>query len=245
LVIYTKGTILRKNRTGKYHIKKYLKGVESMLVREIMTSEPVTISKEATIADALDIMRSNNFRRLPVLDGDKLISIVTDRDLREVSPSPATSLSVFELNYLLAKTKLKDILTKKKLITTEPDALVEEAVLLMKDNKVGGIPVMEGNKMVGIVTETDVFGAFIEIMGLRRSGTRLTIELNDDKPGIINDITTVIKEYKGNITYLTSYASGDNSHKVAIRINNCENTENIINKLKEKGYLISSITRND
>ncbi|MFZ7102962.1 MAG: CBS and ACT domain-containing protein [Peptococcaceae bacterium] len=216
-----------------------------MLVKEIMTLNPLTVNKEATIADALDIMRTNNFRRLPVMDGNRIVGIVTDRDLREVSPSPATSLSVFELNYLLAKTQLKQILTKKTIITIEPEALVEEAALLMRDKKIGGIPVLEGDKLVGIVTETDIFGAFIKIMGIRKPGTRITIELKEDKPGLINAITSVIKDYNGNITHLASYSSEDNLYKVSIRINNFENTDKIIQALQDKGYEISSISKNE
>ncbi|MFZ5945017.1 MAG: CBS domain-containing protein [Bacillota bacterium] len=216
-----------------------------MLVKEIMTLNPVTINKDATIADALDIMRTNKFRRLPVVEGEKIIGIVTDRDLREVSPSPATTLSVFELNYLLAKTKLSQILPKKPVVTISPDALVEEAALVMRDNKIGGIPVLENNKLVGIVTETDVFGAFITIMGLRRSGTRITIELQEDKPGIINDITSVIKMYEGNITHLSSHESEGNTHKVAVRIKNNDKVDKIVEKLQEKGYEISSVSKND
>lgn len=215
-----------------------------MFVKEIMTKNPVTIDKGATIADALDIMRSNKFRRLPVMDGDKIIGIVTDRDLREVSPSPATTLSVFELNYLLAKTELNQVINKRKVVTIDGDALVEEAALIMRDEKIGGLPVMKDNKLVGIVTETDIFGAFIKIMGLREPGTRITIELKEDKPGLINDITKVIKEYNGNITHLTSYTSGANLNKVSIKINNKVDTDSIIQVLKEKGFEVSSAVIN-
>ena len=109
-----------------------------MFVRNYMTPNPVTITRQTTIAEALDLMRRHNVRRLPIMEKDKLVGIVTDRDLSEVSPSPATSLSIFELNYLLAKMKIGDVLLKKRQIyTIEADAYVEEAALLMREHKVG------------------------------------------------------------------------------------------------------------
>jgi len=123
-----------------------------------MTSNPYTISPDATIAEALDIMRSHKVRRLPVVKSGKLVGIVTEREMLEVSPSKATTLSVFELNYLLAKTKVSAVMTKD-VITISPDALLEEAALLMRDNTVGALPVVENGKLVGIITETNIFDA--------------------------------------------------------------------------------------
>ena len=132
-----------------------------MYVRSRMSKNPITITRETTIAEALDIMRNNSIRRLPVMEKDKLVGIVTERDL-EVSPSPATSLSVFEINYLLAKMKIGDVLPKRQnVITVSPDALLEEAALLMRDHKIGALPVCEDGKLVGIITETNIFDAFI------------------------------------------------------------------------------------
>jgi len=136
-----------------------------MRVRDKMTPNPVTITPQTTIADALALMREGNFRRLPVLDKGKLVGIVTDRDLSEVSPSPATSLSVFELNYLLSRTKIGTIIKKQQVISISPDAYLEEAALIMRDHEIGAIPVVEEGKLVGIITESNIFDAFIEMMG--------------------------------------------------------------------------------
>lgn len=216
-----------------------------MLVKEIMTANPVTIDKSSNIADALELMRTNKFRRLPVLDKGTLVGIVTDGDLVEVSPSPASSLSVFELNYLLAKTKIEDIFKKnKKLITIEADALVEEAALLMRDNKIGGVPVVENGGLVGIITETNIFDAFIDIMGLRNIGTRITLELPEDKPGLIADISGVIKQNDGNITHFTTYDTHRNTFRIIIRINQGD-LDKITSELKDKKFNIISVQTNN
>jgi len=162
-----------------------------MRVRDKMTPDPITITPKTTVAEALDLMRENKVRRLPVLDKGKLVGIVTDRDLCEVSPSPATSLSIFELNYLLARTKISEIIKKQRLITIEPDAYLEEAALIMRDNQIGAIPVVEKGKLVGIITESDIFDAFIELMGLREPGMRLELEL-EDEPGMLIKAAEII-----------------------------------------------------
>ena len=171
-----------------------------MLVRNHMTVNPVTITPRTTIAEALEIMRENKVRRLPVMDRGRLAGIVTDRDLSEVSPSPATSLSVFEINYLLSKTRIGDVMPKhRRLVTVSPDAYLEEAALLMRENEVGGIPVVENGQLVGIITESDIFDAFIEIMGLRRKGTRLHLQV-EDRVGVLAEITRIIRDQGINIT---------------------------------------------
>jgi acetoin utilization protein AcuB len=156
-----------------------------MLVRSRMTPNPITVSKKTTIAEALELIKDNKIRRLPVVDRGKLIGIVTDRDLSQVSPSPATTLSIFELNYLLAKTKIGDILPRnQKVVTVSPDDYLEQAALLMRENAVGGIPVIEQGQLVGIITESDIFDAFIEIMGVRQSGLRIHLEV-ENRVGVL------------------------------------------------------------
>ena len=214
-----------------------------MFVRDKMTADPVTITSQATIVHALQLMRDNKIRRLPVVDKDKLIGIVTDRDISEVSPSPATSLSIFELNYLLAKTKIADILPQnKQVITIGADALIEEAALIMRDHKISGIPVISAqNKLVGIITETNIFDAFIEIMGLRQEGFRISLSLGFDRPGVIAEITSAITACGGNITHISTYGEPGNAH-IVLRINKGDQ-EKITAALKELGYN-SAIHRN-
>lgn len=164
-----------------------------MFVARRMTPNPVTVSSVATIADASELMRTHNFRRLPVVDNGKLVGIVTDRDLREVQPSPATSLSIFELNYLLAKMKVKEVM-RKNVITITENATIEEAALAMYNHRIGGLVVVDDHGVVvGVLTETDIFKTFVDVMGLPEGKTRITLEVTDNI-GVLHDITGVLKE---------------------------------------------------
>ena len=127
-----------------------------MFVRDVMTTNVITVPSTTSIYDARNIMKAHKFRRLPVVDKGKFVGLVTDHSLDQVSPSKATSLSVWELNYLLAKTTLKDVMIRN-IISVSPDATVEEAVAIAQTNKVGCLPVVEDNKIVGIVTTNDFF----------------------------------------------------------------------------------------
>ncbi|MCR6545582.1 CBS and ACT domain-containing protein [Dehalobacterium formicoaceticum] len=207
-----------------------------MHVRSKMTKEPVTITKQTTIADALELMRKHNIRRLPVLENDKLVGIVTDRDLSEVSPSPATSLSVFEINYLLAKMKIKDALPKKqKVITIEPDAYVEEAAIKMREHKIGALPVVEQDKLVGIITETNIFDAFIDLLGVREQGSRIDIEV-EDHPGVLANVTQLIQKSGANISRVAVFREEGKTFLV-IRLTTFYG-EPIIKTLEESGYKV-------
>jgi CBS domain-containing protein len=127
------------------------------LIKDWMTKEVVVVSPKTTVPDAHRLMTENGIRRLPVMDGDKLVGIVTRGDVRGAEPSEATTLSIWELNYLLARLKLSEIMTRKP-VTISPNATVGEAAQVMLDNKISGLPVVDGNrKLVGIITESDIF----------------------------------------------------------------------------------------
>lgn len=214
-----------------------------MHVRSRMTRNPVTITRQTTIAEALDLMRRHNIRRLPVMDRDKLVGIVTDRDLSEVSPSPATSLSIFELNYLLAKMKIADILPKKQeVFTISPDAYVEEAAIVMREHKVGALPVLGDDKLVGIITETNIFDAFIEILGVKEPGSRITLEV-EDKPGVLADVTQLIKNQGSNISRVAVFREDEKTF-IVIRLTTSE-VNPLVEILKKHGYKIHSFKSYD
>jgi len=213
-----------------------------MYVKSRMTSNPYTISPDATIAEALDIMRSHKVRRLPVVKSGKLVGIVTEREMLEVSPSKATTLSVFELNYLLAKTKVSAVMTKD-VITISPDALLEEAALLMRDNTVGALPVVENGKLVGIITETNIFDAFIDLLGFRDVGSRISVEV-EDSPGILADIAQVIKNYGANITHLAVYRGETGKCDVVVRVNTL-NCDDIIKEIENHGYRVTQVLKKE
>lgn len=212
-----------------------------MTVRSRMTSNPYTISPDATIAEALEIMRKNNIRRLPVVKNGKLVGIVTEREMQEVSPSKATTLSVFELNYLLSKTKVSTVMTRD-VITVSPDSLLEEAAVLMRDNRVGALPVTQDGAVVGIITETNIFDAFIDLLGFRDSGTRISVEV-EDSPGILANVANVIKGFGANITHLVVYRSQTGKSDIVIRVNTT-NTDNMISALEKQGYKVTSVLKN-
>jgi acetoin utilization protein AcuB len=163
-----------------------------------MTKRPITISEDDSIDHGLDLMRSESVRRLPVVDKHgKLVGIVSEKDLLYASPSPATSLSIYEIPYLLSKIKMRDLMTQEVITVTE-DTPLEEAARIMADHKIGGLPVMRDDKLVGIITETDMFKIFLEMLGAREAGVRLAMLVPNEK-GTLAKIATEIAELGGNI----------------------------------------------
>ena len=167
-----------------------------MLVGERMSRPVIALSPEMPVVDALNLMRGEHIRRAPVIKDNKMIGIVSDKDLLNASPSPATSLSVWELNYLLTKIQVKEVMSKKVQTVTE-DTPIEEAARIMADNKIGGLPVVRGDAVVGIITETDLFKIFLELMGAREPGVRVMV-LIDNSPGELARLTHAISESGGN-----------------------------------------------
>ena len=211
-------------------------------MREKIQRNPVTISPDASFFEARNLIHEKGVRHLPVIDkNNKLVGIVTDRDIREAAPSDATLLSVQELNYLLGKLKVSAFMTpKEKLITITPDTLIEEAVQLMHDHKIGCLPVVEGDKLFGIFTETDALGHFVDIFGLKQKGTRLSLAL-EDKPGTMLGILEVMKKHNVNIiSIVTASFMVEGKRIAAIRIKT-ENYEEIVKDLERAGYDVLSI----
>lgn len=212
-----------------------------MFVANRMTSNPITVSSATTVADASEMMRKHKFRRLPVVDIGKLVGIITDRDLREVSPSRATSLSIFELNYLLSKMQVKEVMTKN-VVTIRADATIEEAALLMYNHKIGGLVVVDGNGAVaGVITETDIFKCFVDVMGLPAGKTRITIKLSESKVGMLHQITGVMAELGINIDSMVSYSVND-KFELVIRAD-VPDIDVLSAKLAAAGYPIAHIAQ--
>ena len=180
-----------------------------MLVGERMTSPAITIGPEVGVQDALAMMHREKVRRFPVIDRHgNLIGIVSEKDLLNAAPSDATTLSVWEINYLLSKLTVDRVMTKN-VITITRDTPIEEAARIMADNKVGGLPVVEGKKVVGIVTETNLFRIFLELFGARASGIRLSVLVNNE-PGALCRLTGAIQAINGNIVALGTFL-GENT----------------------------------
>jgi acetoin utilization protein AcuB len=175
-----------------------------MLVGERMTKPAITVRPETTMPDALNLMRKERIRRLPVVNKrGELVGIVTEADLQKASPSEATSLSIYEVTYLLSKLTI-DRIMKRKVITVTEDTPLEEAARIMADNGIGALPVMRGKDIVGIITETNLFRIFLELFGARRAGVRLTVSMKD-KPGQLAALAHAISDHGGNIIALGSF----------------------------------------
>lgn len=174
-----------------------------MLVRDRMTAPAITVDLKMSIYDALSSMKEKRIRRFPVVKGRRLVGIVTWTDLMRASPSPATSLTVWEIPYLLMKAPISEVMTRS-VITVEPGSTIEEAAVLMRRHKIGGLPVVEQGAVVGVITESDIFDAFIDLMGLHRGGARLTIQL-EDRVGALDEVVRTIRQCDINIHSLAAY----------------------------------------
>ena len=178
-----------------------------MLVGERMSRPPITIGPEMSIHDAVALFKKERIRRAPIIKGGKLVGIVSEKDLLNASPSPATTLSVWEMNYLLSKLTVAEVMTKN-VITVAEDTPIEEAARIMADNKIGGLPVVKGTRVVGIITETNLFKMFLELMGARERGVRVTA-LIEDQPGTLAKVTKGIAEAGGNFIAFGQFVGED------------------------------------
>jgi acetoin utilization protein AcuB len=178
-----------------------------------MSKNPITITEDIPINQALQFMRDEKVRRLPVLNKKgKLVGIVSERDLLYASPSPVTSLSIHELHYLVSKIAVGGVMTRDVITVSEYTPL-EEAARIMADNKIGGLPVVRDGKLVGIITESDLFKIFTEILGARDMGVRLSM-LVPEQPGVLADITRAIADMGGNIISLGTFLGEDPTNRL-------------------------------
>ncbi|MGB4643021.1 MAG: CBS and ACT domain-containing protein [Dethiobacteria bacterium] len=155
-----------------------------------MTTSPVTVTPEDSLGEALRLMKEHSIRRLPVMAKGKIAGLVTEQDLMKASPSSATSLSIWEINYLFPKIKIKDIMTKE-IFTVTPETILEEAALLMQENQISTLPVLDGDKLVGIITESDIFKAFIDVLGLNHPSLRVTLQV-EDQIGVLKNVFEIV-----------------------------------------------------
>ena len=184
-----------------------------MFVRDRMSSPAVTVREHESFQDALKLMRERQFRRLPVVDRHgALVGIVSERDLLYASPSQATSLSIWEVHYLLSKLQVQKVMTAE-VVTTTPDTPIEDAAQLMVAHKIGGLPVVdEHDGLVGVITETDIFRTFVEMFAGGQQGVRLTLEVPEEK-GVLLELCRTILDVGGNIMSVGSFAGSDASKR--------------------------------
>ncbi|MCD5002762.1 CBS domain-containing protein [Enterococcus saccharolyticus] len=164
-----------------------------MSVSDFMATSLVTVTPETPIFDAVDLMKQHDIHRLPVLKEGRLVGLITEGIIQEAMPSKATSLSVYEVNYLLNKTTVKDVMIQE-VETIAPDALLEDAISLMRTKNIGVLPVLENGELKGIITNNDIFDAFLKITGYNNGGTRVTIEITEDHKGILANLAQVLAD---------------------------------------------------
>ena len=207
-----------------------------MFVINRMTKNPMTVTADTKVDEVAHLMKKHNFRRLPVVDDGKLVGFLSDSDLMRVAPSPATTLSRYEINSLLAKICVRDIM-KKDVVSVNVDATIEEAALIMYKNKIGGMPVVSNmGAVVGVITETDIFKTFVYVMGLADGKTRITLEVTD-KIGVVKDIAEIFGQAGVSIDSLITCKKEDNKYEIVIR-GDITNIDDIKAKLEAKGYKV-------
>lgn len=175
-----------------------------MLVKDRMTLHPLTMEPTASITEVHRYMRENNIRHLPIVDKrNRLVGLVTRETLLQAMPSSVTTLSIWEMNYALNKLKVRDVMVKD-VITVEEDVSIEKAARIMAENKIGCLPVMRGEALVGIITDVDMLSTLMELMGARQAGVRLTLQV-PSAPGELAKVTAAIAEQGGDIVACGTY----------------------------------------
>ncbi len=209
-----------------------------MRIRDVMTKNPITVDSETLVLDAQRMMKENNIRRLPVVDKGNLVGIVTQHDLLQASPSPATSLSIHELNYLLAKMKVKEVM-KKNPFTLTPDTPFEEALRIGQDKKIGSFPVMDKGKLVGIITESDTVRFLTRALGLREEGSRVTIEGLGGKFGDLEKIIAIANQRQTIILSMISLARPEKKDWMIVLRLKTTDPDPIVRDFKKAGFNVT------
>ncbi len=179
-----------------------------MLIKDRMTKHPLTISEDESLADTHRYMQEQDVRHLPVMNkAGNMVGLVAESDLLKAQPSAATSLSTWEIHYLLDRIKVKDVMIREVITTTE-DCPIEEAAQLMLEHKIGCLPVVRKGQLVGMITETDLFRVFLEMFAARQKGLRITMEV-PDRAGEFAKVTTAIAKLGGYISASGAFLSED------------------------------------
>lgn len=210
-----------------------------MFVRDCMVRNPITITLETPISQALEIVVKRKIRHLPVLRDGKVVGLVTERGLLEVSPSPATTLSVYELNYVLAKVTVKEALVKNP-VSVSSDCPIEVAAHVMREKKIGSLLVIDDGKLVGIVTQTDMVEAMVRLFGLRKAGSRIVIEA-PDRVGVLAEITEIFKEKNTNIISLVCLEVDGGFMHLTIR-GSLADPRPLVAEIEARGFKIVSVS---
>ena len=207
-----------------------------MFVKQRMTANPFTVTSANSVPEAQEVMASPGVRHLPVVDdGGLVVGVISKNDIRAALPSQATTLSAQEATYLVSKLRVGKVMSKPAVVIS-PEALLEEAAVLMRDNKIEILPVVEDGALVGVITESDLLDSFIDIMGFRDPGTRLTIEAKD-QPGVLATLTGITANHHANIQHLAVHRGLLDTSVVIVGVNT-PNTEDIEADLEAAGMRV-------
>jgi acetoin utilization protein AcuB len=212
-----------------------------MLVKNWMSKAVITVDADDSMQNAIYILQEQNIKILPVMDDATLVGIISDRDLKKASPSDATTLDMHELLFLISKIKVRDLM-KKPVYIAKPDDTVEEAAALLLEKKISGLPVVdENNRLIGIITRSDIFRVLISLSGLGKKGIQFAIRIKD-MPGIIKEVRELIHDYGGRTASILS--SSDNAPdgylNFYFRIYQIDRQKlpSLLDKIREKGTLL-------
>ena len=212
-----------------------------MLVKNWMSKRVITIDENDSMQEAINLIKQHKINMLPVMKKEKLVGIVTDRDLKKSSASDATTLDVHELMYLISKIKVKDIMSKKP-VTIPPDFTIEETASVLLDNNISGAPVLDhDDQLIGIITQADIFKVIISLTGIAKKGIHFGIRVKD-LPGSIKEVADIIRNYGGRLaSILTSYERVTQGYRnVYIRAYGIDRSrlKNLLSDLKNKADLL-------
>jgi len=206
-----------------------------VIVARRMMRNPVVVDENDSMKKAMDILKEREIRHLPVLrGGEKLVGIVTEEDIKQASPSSATTLEIREIFYLLDRVKVKQIMTRRP-YTVSPTTSIEEAATVMREKKIGCLPVVEGGKLVGILTETDILDAFLDSMGVHGPGYRLELVL-PDRPEVLFDLLRIFRDYEASIVSLATVSHDDPKRKVLVVRVETKNLKVLKAAIRKGGY---------
>ena len=219
-----------------------------MIVKDWMSKPAITIDVNASMNDAIKLFKKNNIKMLPVMEKDKLVGIITDRDIKRASASDATTLEIHELLYLISKIMIKEIMTKNP-VTVSPDYTVEETAEVLLKHNISGVPVVDHyGTVVGVMTQNDIFKTIISLTGAEKRGIQFGMEV-EDRPGSIKEVTDIIREYGGRMaSILTSYDMVPKGfRRVYIRMYGIDRfkIDRLKEALKEKAQLLYLVDRRE
>jgi len=231
-------TISLEDRESVENAKLKWKGDNSMRIKDVMKQNPITVDSKTLVLDARKIMQENNIRRLPVVDKSKLVGIVTLHDLLEAAPSPAISLNIHELNFLLSKLTVEEVMTRNP-VTLSPDTPFEDALRIGQEKKIGSFPVVENGRLVGISTESDIVRVLIHAFGIREEGSRITMEgLNEKDFNQINSIAT--QHDTVFLSMISWFREEKNDWMIVLRVKT-KKPDPIVQDLKKAGFKVTCV----